>query len=201
EHLRHVALGQRDDLAEDGLPLAVGQPRRVDFRNTVLIMTSNVGASEIKSGKSLGFMQEGSDAQFQTVKAKLTDHLKKTFNPEFLNRLDDAIVFRQLEKDDMKQIVDVLLKNFTKRLDVLEVNVSFSDEAKQFLIEHGFDPALGARPVKRAIQRYVEDPLSELILAHGVPKEAGVRVGVSDGELSFETSGKPEKAAEDVPKA
>ncbi len=175
--------------------------RRVDFRNTVLIMTSNVGASEIKSGKSLGFMQEGSDAQFQTVKAKLTDHLKKTFNPEFLNRLDDAIVFRQLEKDDMKQIVDVLLKNFTKRLDVLEVNVSFSDEAKQFLIEHGFDPALGARPVKRAIQRYVEDPLSELILAHGVPKEAGVRVGVSDGELSFETSGKPEKAAEDVPKA
>ncbi len=164
--------------------------RRVDFRNTVLIMTSNVGATEIKSGKSLGFMKEGSDAQFQTVRAKLLDHLKKTFNPEFLNRLDDAIVFRQLEKDDMKQIVEVLLKNFTKRLDVLEVNVSFSDEAKQFLIEHGFDPALGARPVKRAIQRYVEDPLSELILAHGLQKDSGVRVGVaSGGELSFETAG------------
>ncbi len=166
--------------------------RRVDFRNTVLIMTSNVGANEIKSGKSMGFMKEGSDAQFQSVRAKLMDHLKKTFNPEFLNRLDDAIVFRQLEKEDMKQIVEVLLKNFVKRLDVLEVNVTFSDEAKQFLIEHGFDPALGARPVKRAIQRYVEDPLSELILAHGLQKDAGVRVGVSQGELSFDPDSKSE---------
>ncbi len=166
--------------------------RRVDFRNTVLIMTSNVGATEIKSGKSMGFMKEGSDAQFQSVRAKLLDHLKKTFNPEFLNRLDDAIVFRQLEKEDMKQIVEVLLKNFTKRLDVLEVNVTFSDAAKQFLIEHGFDPALGARPVKRAIQRYVEDPLSELILAHGLQKDAGVHVGVAEGELSFDTPRKSE---------
>jgi len=174
--------------------------RRVDFRNTVLIMTSNVGANEIKSGKSLGFMKEGSDAQFQTVRAKLMDHLKKTFNPEFLNRLDDAIVFRQLEKNDMKQIVDVLLTNFVKRLDVLDVNVTFSDEAKLFLIEHGFDPALGARPVKRAIQRYVEDPLSELILAHGLQKDAGVYVGVAAGELSFETDGKSEQAKEDAPK-
>jgi len=174
--------------------------RRVDFRNTVLIMTSNVGANEIKSGKSLGFMKEGSDAQFQTVRAKLMDHLKKTFNPEFLNRLDDAIVFRQLEKNDMKQIVDVLLTNFVKRLDVLDVNVTFSDEAKLFLIEHGFDPALGARPVKRAIQRYVEDQLSELILAHGLQKDAGVYVGVAAGELSFETDGKSEQAKEDAPK-
>ncbi len=166
--------------------------RRVDFRNTVLIMTSNVGATDIKSGKSLGFMQEGTDAQFQSVRAKLMDHLKKTFNPEFLNRLDDAIVFRQLEKNDMKLIVDVLLKNFVKRLDVLEVTVTVSDEAKLFLIEHGFAPALGARPVKRAIQRYVEDPLSELILAHGLQKDTGVHVGVSEGELSFDTAGKTE---------
>jgi ATP-dependent Clp protease ATP-binding subunit ClpC len=172
--------------------------RRVDFRNTVLIMTSNVGANEIKSGKSLGFMQEGSDAQFQTIRSKLLDHLKKIFNPEFLNRLDDAIVFRQLEKDDMRKIVDVLLSNFVKRLDVLEVNVTFSDEAKQFLMEHGFDPALGARPVKRAIQRYVEDPLSELILAHGIQKDAGVRVGVGAGELSFQTEDAPEGADKDT---
>jgi ATP-dependent Clp protease ATP-binding subunit ClpC len=172
--------------------------RRVDFRNTVLIMTSNVGANEIKSGKSLGFMQEGTDSQFQTIRAKLLDHLKKIFNPEFLNRLDDAIVFRQLERDDMRKIVDVLLTNFVKRLDVLEVNVTFSDEAKQFLMEHGFDPALGARPVKRAIQRYVEDPLSELILAHGIQKDAGVRVGVGAGELSFQTEGASEGADKDT---
>jgi ATP-dependent Clp protease ATP-binding subunit ClpC len=175
--------------------------RRVDFRNTVLIMTSNVGATEIKSGKSLGFMQEGTDAQYQTVKSKLMDHLKKTFNPEFLNRLDDAIVFRQLEKEDMRQIVDVLLKNFVKRLDVLEVNVTFSNEAKQFLIEHGFDPALGARPVKRAIQRYLEDPLSELILSQGLNKDAEVHVGVGSGELAFETVGKTAEVEKDSPPA
>jgi ATP-dependent Clp protease ATP-binding subunit ClpC len=175
--------------------------RRVDFRNTVLIMTSNVGANEIKSGKSLGFMQEGSDAQYQTVKSKLMDHLKKTFNPEFLNRLDDAIVFRQLEKDDMRQIVDVLLTNFVKRLDVLEVNVTFSEEAKQFLIERGFDPALGARPVKRAIQRYLEDPLSELILGQGLSKDTEVHVGVGSGELAFETVGKTAEVEKDSPPA
>jgi ATP-dependent Clp protease ATP-binding subunit ClpA len=98
----------------------------------------------------------------------------------------------------MRKIVDVLLKNFVKRLDVLEVNVTFSDEAKQFLMEHGFDPALGARPVKRAIQRYVEDPLSELILAHGIQKDAGVRVGVGAGELSFLTDNAPEGADKDA---
>jgi ATP-dependent Clp protease ATP-binding subunit ClpC len=160
--------------------------RRVDFRNTVLIMTSNVGATEIKSGKSLGFIQEGSDAQYVTVKAKLLEHLKKTFNPEFLNRLDDTIVFRQLSREDMTQIVDVLLGNFMARLDVLDVRVTVSKEARTFLVEHGFDPALGARPLKRAIQRYLEDPLSELILTHGIQKDADIQVSVGREELSFE---------------
>ena len=160
--------------------------RRVDFRNTVLIMTSNVGASDIKAGKTLGFIQEGSDAHYQTVKGKLLEHLKRTFNPEFLNRLDDTIVFRQLEKEDMTQIVDVLLKNFMKRLQVLDIDVEISREAKSFLIEHGFDPALGARPLKRAIQRYLEDPLSELILAHGIQKDADIHVGVVGDELKFQ---------------
>jgi len=169
--------------------------RRVDFRNTVLIMTSNVGASDIKSGKTLGFISEGSDAQYQSVKAKLLDHLKKTFNPEFLNRLDDTIVFRQLEKDDMRQIVEVLLRHFVRRLDVLEVEVHFSDDAKVFLIDRGFDPALGARPLRRAIQRYLEDPLSELMLSHGVSKDAEVNVRVKDGELVFEVAPAPEDAS------
>ncbi len=170
--------------------------RRVDFRNTVLIMTSNVGAGEIRSGKTMGFVQDGSDAQFQSIRAKLLDHLKKTFNPEFLNRLDDAIVFRQLEKDDMRQIVEVLLRNFVKRLDVLEIDVNVSDEAKAFLIDHGFDPALGARPLRRAIQRYLEDPLSELILAHGIQKDAEIKVGVAADELAFAVAS---DAGEDAP--
>ncbi len=168
--------------------------RRVDFRNSVLIMTSNVGAAEIKTGKSLGFVTEGSDSQFQTVKAKLLDHLKKTFNPEFLNRLDDTIVFRQLEKEDMKKIVEVLLRNFVRRLDVLQVEVSFSDDAKTFLIDHGFDPALGARPLRRAIQRYLEDPMSELLLSQGVAKDAEIQVGVVGNELAFSVTPTPEDA-------
>ncbi|MDH5271217.1 MAG: AAA family ATPase, partial [Candidatus Krumholzibacteria bacterium] len=168
--------------------------RRVDFRNTVLIMTSNVGAAEIKTGKTLGFVTEGGDSQYQSVKSKLLDHLKKTFNPEFLNRLDDTIVFRQLEKEDMKQIVEVLLRNFVRRLDVLQVEVKFTDEAKVFLIEHGFDPALGARPLRRAIQRYLEDPLSELLLSHGVSKDAEILVAPGAGELSFAVTPAPEDA-------
>jgi ATP-dependent Clp protease ATP-binding subunit ClpC len=166
--------------------------RRVDFRNTVLIMTSNVGAGELKSGKSLGFIQEGSDAQYQSVKSKLLEHLKKTFNPEFLNRLDDTIVFRQLSRDDMVQIVEVLLRNFMARLDVLDVKVTVSAEAKAFLVDHGFDPALGARPLKRAIQRFLEDPLSELILAHGVQKDAEISVGLGNHELSFDVVTQPQ---------
>jgi ATP-dependent Clp protease ATP-binding subunit ClpC len=171
--------------------------RRVDFRNTVLIMTSNVGAGEIKSGKTLGFMTEGGDSQFQGVKAKLLDHLKKTFNPEFLNRLDDSIVFRQLEKDDMKQIVEVLLRGFVRRLDVLQLEIQFSDEAKAFLIDRGFDPALGARPLRRAIQRYLEDPISELLLSQGLSPETEIKVGVGGpDELGFDVV----KAPEDAPK-
>jgi len=170
--------------------------RRVDFRNTVLIMTSNVGATDIKSGKSLGFIQEGSDAQYNTVKSKLLEHLKRMFNPEFLNRLDDTIVFRQLSREDMVQIVDVLLGNFMARLDVLDVRVTVTKEARAFLVEHGFDPALGARPLKRAIQRYLEDPLSELILTHGIQKDADIHVGVGNGELKFEltTQAQPDGA-------
>jgi len=162
--------------------------RRVDFRNTVLIMTSNVGATDIKSGKSLGFIQEGSDAQYNTVKSKLLEHLKRMFNPEFLNRLDDTIVFRQLSREDMTQIVDVLLGNFMARLDLLDVRVRVSKEARTFLVEHGFDPALGARPLKRAIQRYLEDPLSELILTHGIQKDADIHVGVGAENLSFDVT-------------
>jgi len=172
--------------------------RRVDFRNTVLIMTSNVGAGEIRSGKTMGFVQDGSEAQFQSIRSKLLDHLKKTFNPEFLNRLDDTIVFRQLEKEDMRQIVEVLLRNFVKRLDVLEIDVNVSEEAKAFLIDHGFDPALGARPLRRAIQRYLEDPLSELILAHGVQKDTEIQVGVGADELAFAVAS---DAGEDAPQA
>jgi len=167
--------------------------RRVDFRNTVLIMTSNVGADEMRSGKSLGFAHEGSESKFKTLKGKLLESLKKMFNPEFLNRLDDTIVFRPLDKQDMNAIVDILLGDFGKRLEVLHIEVSFTDEAKSYLIEKGFDPALGARPLRRAIQRYLEDPLSELLLKHGLTGEAEIHVGLEKGNLKFDLVSKTEK--------
>jgi ATP-dependent Clp protease ATP-binding subunit ClpC len=167
--------------------------RRVDFRNTVLIMTSNVGAGEMRSGKSLGFAHEGSDSKFQTLRGKLLERLKKTFNPEFLNRLDDTIVFRPLDKNDMKDIVEILLGFFRQRLEVLDIAVVFTDEAKSFLIDKGFDPALGARPLKRAIQRYLEDPLSELMLKQGMSGDAEIRVAMDDGNLKFDMVSKSGK--------
>jgi ATP-dependent Clp protease ATP-binding subunit ClpC len=160
--------------------------RRVDFRNTVLIMTSNVGTQEMRGGKSLGFAHEGAESTFQNIKGKLLDNLKRTFNPEFLNRLDDVIVFRPLGKDEMETIVAIMLKDFVERLKVFELEIQFSDESTHFLMDRGFDPALGARPLKRAIQRYLEDPLSELLLKKGLKKDAEIHVAVEDGELKFD---------------
>jgi ATP-dependent Clp protease ATP-binding subunit ClpC len=114
------------------------------------------------------------------------DSLRRTFNPEFLNRLDDAIVFHQLTREDMTEIVEILLGNFMKRLEVLEMAVEFAPEAKEFLVDKGFDPALGARPLKRAIQRYLEDPLSEMLLQSGMSSEGEVAVGVGEDGLTFD---------------
>jgi len=160
--------------------------RRVDFRNTVLIMTSNVGCKEVKTGRGLGFVLENEKSTYANMKSQMMDSLKKTFNPEFLNRLDDIIVFKPLGKKEMKQIVDIMLGDFAKRLDVLDHKITFSEECKDFLMEKGFDPALGARPLRRAIQKYLEDPLSEILLRKGLGKEAEIRVGVEGDQLTFE---------------
>jgi ATP-dependent Clp protease ATP-binding subunit ClpC len=148
-------------------------------------MTSNVGAADVKTGKGLGFVLEGSESQYNVLKGKLMDTLKHTFNPEFLNRLDEAIVFRPLVRGDMNAILDILLRNFTKRLSVLELRIDFTAGAKEFLIQEGFDPALGARPIKRAIQRHLEDPLSELMLKQGVNRDAEIHVDAEAGKLTF----------------
>jgi ATP-dependent Clp protease ATP-binding subunit ClpC len=164
--------------------------RRVDFRNTVLIMTSNVGCMDIKSGKSLGFVQDSGESSYKGLKSGLLDSLKKTFNPEFLNRLDDAIVFRPLGKEDMRRIIDIMLGDFMLRLHILDLSIEFTPEAKLFLMDKGFDPALGARPLRRAIQKYLEDPLSEILLKKGFNKEAAIQVGAGDDQLTFEVAAK-----------
>jgi ATP-dependent Clp protease ATP-binding subunit ClpC len=164
--------------------------RRVDFRNTVLIMTSNVGTAEMKGGRSLGFGGGDNESAFEAMKGKLTEYLKRAFNPEFLNRLDDTIIFKPLGQDEMETIVSIMLDDFISRLGSFDMKVDFTPEAKKFLMEKGFDPALGARPLRRAIQRYVEDPLSELLLKKGLKKDAEIQVDCKGGDLVFEAGAK-----------
>ncbi len=141
--------------------------RRVDFRNTVLIMTSNVGASLLRKQGSIGFKVEKDShmMDYQTMKERLLEEVKKTFKPEFLNRVDEIIVFKPLEKEHLAKIVDIEFSEVQKRVKEQGLDLELSPEAKEFLIEKGFDPAFGARPLKRTIQRFVEDPLAEEVIA------------------------------------
>lgn len=171
--------------------------RKVDFKNTVLIMTSNVGAKEIKGKKGLGFIAEGSDAGYQQMKGRVLEELRKVFNPEFLNRLDEIIVFRQLERGDLMKIIDILLKDLYKRLDAQKIEFEITESAREFLLEKGYNPEHGARPLKRAIQRYLEDPLSEKLLSGEIVRNDHLRISAEPGadSLSFESLKKVSKQA------
>src|SRR5437016_4122594 len=138
--------------------------RVIDFKNTVVIMTSNVGARDMVKGKALGFAQPDSRATFEKLAEKVKEEINKTFNPEFLNRLDDVIVFHPLTREHIAQIVSILLKEVQRRLGEEELTLRLTPAASDFLVERGYDEHFGARPLKRAIQKYVEDPLSEKIL-------------------------------------
>ena len=175
-------------IMDDGR-LTDGKGRKVDFKNTVIIMTSNLGGRQIVAGgKHLGFKQaEGSEQQFAAIKSTVQDELKRTFNPEFLNRIDDAIVFHALTREDMQAIVLILLQQVRDRLRSQEVILDIEPAAVEFLVERGFDPSLGARPLKRAIQRFLEDPLAEHILRGKVKTGGTVRVERRDDALDFST--------------
>src|SRR5690242_12052596 len=138
--------------------------RVIDFKNTVVIMTSNVGARDLTKGKTLGFSTGDSAHSFDRMAEKVREELKVVFNPEFLNRLDDTIVFHPLSREHIAQIVSILLKDVRKRLAEEELTLTLTEAATDFLVKHGYDEAYGARPLKRSIQKYIEDPLSEKIL-------------------------------------
>src|SRR5689334_4715819 len=138
--------------------------RVIDFKNTVVIMTSNVGARDLTKGKGLGFATGDDAANWERRAEKVREELKNVFNPEFLNRLDDVIVFHPLSKEHIAQIVNVLLKDVRRRLSEEELTLKLTDSATDFLVKHGYDEQYGARPLKRAIQKFIEDPLSEKIL-------------------------------------
>jgi len=165
--------------------------RRVDFRNTILIMTSNVGASILKKKGSLGFKVISEEIEYEDMKNMLMEEMKKTFKPEFLNRLDEVIVFRPLSKDNLGEIVDIEIGYVNQRLKEQHLQVELDQKAKDFLIEKGFDEVFGARPLKRVIQRFLEDPLAEDIIAgkldktRSPDKELVVKVSEKNGSLYF----------------
>jgi len=152
-------------ILEDGR-LTDSQGRAVDFKNAVLIMTSNIGARDIQKASPLGFAKESDGGlPYKEMKEKLTGELKKTFRPEFLNRVDDVIVFHELSKAEIKAIVDLMFKRLLTQIETQEIKIKLTESAREYLAKEGYDPALGARPLRRAIQRLVEDPLSEGILS------------------------------------
>ncbi len=138
--------------------------RRVDFKNTILIMTSNIGTKDIKSIGGVGFGNPNDKDMHSKMKSQIEDSVKKVFSPEFLNRIDDLITFKQLDKDDIFKIIDISTKQLLGRIAALGISFEFTQSAKEFLSEKGYDPLYGARPLRRAVQKYVEDPVSEEIL-------------------------------------
>jgi ATP-dependent Clp protease ATP-binding subunit ClpC len=161
--------------------------RMIDFKNTVVIMTSNVGAKDIMRNRSLGFGATDSAGDFSRISDKVKEELQHAFNPEFLNRLDDVIVFHPLGREHIAQIVSILLADVQKRLGDEELTLKLTDAAVDFLVKHGYDQAYGARPLKRAIQKWIEDPLSERILLAEFSRGDEIEVDVAeDGtRLSF----------------
>ncbi len=159
--------------------------RSVDFRNTVVIMTSNLGADFIRRGGKLGFGESSEDADYETLKNRMMEEAKRVFKPELINRIDDIIVFRQLTKDDVVRILDVEMAKVRERLAAKAIDLHLTDSAREFLIAKGYDPALGARPLRRAIERYLEDPLAEEILRGNIHPAETVEVTAGEDRLNF----------------
>ena len=160
--------------------------RRVDFRNTILILTSNVGTRDIKKNVAFGFSEDRQEDDHNIMREKIEVELRRLFNPEFLNRLDELIFFRKLQKKEVVKIVELLIQEMADRLMERNITLQLTDGAKEFIVEKGYDPILGARPLKRAIQRYIEDPLADEILKGRFAEGAVIKIKMKNkNELSF----------------
>jgi ATP-dependent Clp protease ATP-binding subunit ClpC len=164
--------------------------RKIDFRNTIIIMTSNVGAEILRRQTTMGFgaTKPLGEHEFEAMRDRLLEEAKKVFKPEFINRLDDIIVFHQLTKADLMQIVELEVAKVLRRVKAKEVHIELEQSAKEFLIEKGYDPQYGARPMRRAVERYLEDPFAEELLRGNVKGGDVVHVGVNNGKLVFTTA-------------
>ena len=187
-------------ILEDGR-LTDSQGRNIDFKNTVIIMTTNLGTGEISKGVMTGFTSAtDTTTNYERMKAKVTQELRQHFRPEFLNRVDDTIVFPQLAQEEIVKIVDLFVNKLRERLGEQNMTLEVTQPARQFLAEHGYDPAMGARPLRRTIQQLVEDQLSERILYGEIPAGAEISVGVegsgTDQKLTFDWTVPAEKQLE-----
>jgi ATP-dependent Clp protease ATP-binding subunit ClpC len=182
---------------DDGI-LTDGLGRRVDFRNTIIIMTSNIGVRDLKDfGSGIGFATKAKQmSEEENMKSTIQNALKRAFSPEFLNRLDDVIVFNSLQREHIHKIIDITLGKLFSRITALGYHVELTEKAKDFLSEKGYDQQFGARPLNRAIQKYLEDPVAEEILK-GEVEEGGTILADYDGksDLLTITSRKKEKKA------
>jgi len=182
-------------ILEDG-HLTDSQGRTVDFKNTVIIMTSNLGTAELRK-TAIGFAVADADVNYDKMREKVVESLKRHFRPEFLNRIDEVIVFHELTQDEVKKIVDLLVARVRTQLESQAIDLALSDAAKTRLAERGYDPQLGARPLRRAIQRLLEDPLSERVLQREFPAGSTVLVDIDDEDedslsfVSIETPDQP----------
>ena len=182
-------------ILDDGR-LTDSKGRHVNFKNTIIIMTSNVGASMITTTSKLGFStaEDESKDKYEKLKETVTEEMKKAFRPEFLNRIDETIVFSHLSKEEIRQIVDLMLKDLFKRLQERELSVEVTDEVKDHLAENGYSEAYGARPLRRLIQRKIEDELAEEILSGKYANGDTVKMVLKDGRIAFEKGGAKRKS-------
>lgn len=172
---------------------------KVDFKNTILIMTSNLGVRDIKNTERFGFASSTAESRTENIKAKITDELKRAFNPEFLNRVDDIVFFKQFENEDALKIVDLVLNEVLVKLKEHKIDFQLTDGAKKFLAEKGFDPLYGARPLKRAIQKYIEDPIADELLKGNFTDGSCIQIKMKNKiELSFNEIDRKEDSKEDV---
>ncbi|MCB0663590.1 MAG: ATP-dependent Clp protease ATP-binding subunit, partial [Saprospiraceae bacterium] len=163
----------------------------VDFKNTLIIMTSNIGARQLKDfGQGVGFTTRAKEESAEDVsKGVISNALKRTFSPEFLNRIDDVVIFNSLGKEEIFQIIDITLEGLHKRLEGMNFTLELTERAKNFVAEKGFDPQFGARPLHRAIQKYIEDPLAEFILGEGPAEGSALEADLNeeDNKLVIKT--------------
>ena len=159
--------------------------RQVDFRNTIILLTSNVGAERLQKGSAMGFTSPDEEEDYSRMKDNLTEEAKKVFRPEFLNRFDDILVFRSLGKEELKQILELELEKVRKRLTERNINFELDESARDLLLEKGYDPTYGARPMRRAVERHLEDPMAEEIIRGELREGETITIMSKDGHLKF----------------